>query len=422
MIHVWALPSILSFAPDTSRSPVHTLSTHRGPITAIVCGHSSSTSNIAVSLSEDKSAIVWNYHNGQALRTYLLPERPQALALDPADRAVYVGYGDGSLQTLNFYDEVQALTATDTLRDTSLSHRPVQPSKGTRFSAESQKLGAALSLSLSWDGTSLISGHASGKVAVWDAAKRIWMSIITSLPGPVSNLQFLEPTGFPKAREPTFKVHSVIKPKQDAGLTGGDALVPANYSLTMQFVGRLPSRSPSATEGGAASRSEFEEALTHPSFPQAMLDEGLAELATWNPPSKSVGVAPAADFMSLSESGTAQDTGALTGDAQSQELQQLKNQLASLQRVQKVTFKQLSDLREEKEYFVAREQKRAQRAHSKAKKASKPANGARNTDDDVEMSEVASASSASGESESSGHSDEEGSASSDEASSASPSE
>jgi pre-rRNA-processing protein IPI3 len=369
-----------------------------------------------VSVSEDKSAIVWNYHTGQALRTYLLPELPRALALDPADRAVYVAYDDGSLQTLDFYDEVQSLTATDTLRDTSTSHRPVQPSRRTRFSADSQKLGATLSLSLSWDGTSLISGHASGKVAVWDAAKRMWISTLTGLPGPVTNLQFLEPSGFPKAREPTFKVHTVVKPKQDAGLTSGDALVPTNYSLTMQFVGQLPSRLISATESGVAMRSEFEEALTHPSFPQAMLEEGLAELATWGAPAKS-GVAPAADFMSLSETDAAQGTEASSSHGQSHELQQLKKQLASLQRVQKVTFQQLSDLREEKEYLVAREQKRAQRAHLKAKRAPGPANGATpGADEDVEMSEVASASSASNESEKSDHSDGHGEASSDEAS------
>ncbi|KAF2691747.1 WD repeat protein-like protein, partial [Lentithecium fluviatile CBS 122367] len=387
MIHVWALPSILSFSPDTSRSPVHTFSTHRGPISSIICGHSCSSSNIAVSVSEDKSAIIWDYHNGQLLRTYLLPELPQALALDPADRAVYVAYADGSLQTLDFYDDVQAITAIDTRRDTSSSHRPVQPSKKSRFSAESQKLGAAQSLSLSWDGTTLISGHASGKVAIWDIAKRIWTSTLTSLPGPVTNLQFLEPTGFPKVREPTFKVHTVVKPKQDSGPSGGDALVPPHYSLNMQFIGRLPAPPIFATESRGANKSTFEEALTHPSFPQDMLEESLTELATWNTPSKN-GVALPADFLSLKDSGTAQDSEISPSSAQSQELQELKKQLASLQRVQKVTFQQLSELREEKEHFVALERKRAQRAQRKAKKTSGLANGpAPDADDDVEMSE-----------------------------------
>jgi pre-rRNA-processing protein IPI3 len=383
MVHVWALPLLLSFSPDTLRSPLHTLSTHRGPVMSVVCGHSSSSSNIAVSVSQDKSAIIWNYHSGQALRTYLLPELPEAVTLDPADRALYIAYGDGSLQIIDFYDDWQKAAPTDMVQDKSLSHRPMQPSKRSRFSAESQKLGAALSLSLSWDGTTIISGHESGKVALWDAAKRNWQSILANLPGPVTNLRFLEPTGFPNAQEPPFKIYTVVKPKQDLGLVNSTSLVPPNYSLTMQFTGRLPSQPISATDSRVAKQTEFEEALTHPSFPQYMLEESLAELESWNAPSRS-GVAPAADFLSLNEDSIAE----ATPGAHSQELSELKKQLASLQRVQKVTFEQLSELREENTHFHDIERKRSQHAQRKAK--GKLANGSPDTDGDMEMSEASS--------------------------------
>ncbi|KAK7188799.1 hypothetical protein DPSP01_005695 [Paraphaeosphaeria sporulosa] len=390
MIHVWALPAILSFSPDTSRSPVHTLSTHRGPISSIVCGHSATSANIAISTSEDKSAIVWDYQNGQLLRTYLLPELPQALTLDPADRAFFLAYGDGSLQTVDFYDDMQKTASTDTLRDAASSHRPIQPSPKTRFNAESQKLGAALSLSLSWDGQTLISGHATGKIAVWDTAKGNYVSTVTNLPGPVTNLEFLEPIGFPAASEPTFKMQTVVKPKQDSGVSSGNALVPPNYTLTMQLNGQLRRPAISATEA-VTKRSAFEEALVHPSFPQAMLDASLAELATWNAPSTSgAGIAPAADFLSLEDTA---GTGDMQGVSNTNEVQELKKQLASLQRVQKLTFKQLSELREEKEYLLSEERKRSQSAQSKAKAKNNLADGSTS---DVEMSNNTS-----GESESS---------------------
>ncbi|KAJ4374252.1 Pre-rRNA-processing protein ipi3 [Neocucurbitaria cava] len=331
MIHVWALPSILSFSPDASRSPIHTLSTHRGPISSIVCGHSSSTASIAVSISGDKSAIVWDYQNGQALRTYLLPETPTAVTLDPADRAFYVAYGDGSLQTIDFYDELQRNTSIEILHEPASAHRPVQPSPKTRFNAESQKLGGALSLSLSWDGTTLISGHAGGKVAAWDIAKSNYLSTLTNFPGPVSNLQFLTPTRFPNTPEPTFKIQTVVKPKHDAGLTSsGNGLVPSSYTLNMQFTGRI--RGPRV-------------------FPTSMLEEGLAELETWGVPSKG-SPAPAADFMALDNNDGAMASGS---SADAAEFKELKKQLASLQRIQKVTFSQLSELREEKEYFMSEE-------------------------------------------------------------------
>ncbi|KZM19711.1 Pre-rRNA-processing protein ipi3 [Ascochyta rabiei] len=380
MIHVWALSSILSFSPDTSRSPVHTLSTHRGPISSIVCGHSSSTANIAVSISGDKSAIVWDYHSGQALRTYLLPETPTAVTLDPADRACFVAYADGSLQTIDFYDDIQKTTSTDVLRDASSSHRPLQPSPKTRFNADSQKLGGALSISLSWDGTTLVSGHTSGKVAAWDIAKSNYLSTLTNLPGPVSNLVFLRPTGFSTTTEPSFKVQTIVKPKQDAGLTGSSSgLVPSNYNLSMQFTGRVNSPVVSATERPATKTSAFAEALTHPSFPASMLEESLAELESWVAPSKGSN-APVASVPAPSHN-VEEDSPSVSNGASQAEVQELKKQLASLQRIQKVTFSQLSELREEKEYFVNKEKKRAERTKTKNKA------GPRKSDNDVEMSD-----------------------------------
>jgi pre-rRNA-processing protein IPI3 len=384
MIHVWALPAILSFSPDTSRSPVHTLSTHRGPISSIVCGHGSSSANIAVSISGDKSAIVWDYHNGQMLRTYLLPEAPTAVTLDPADRAFYLAYADGSLQTVDFYDEVQKNTSTDVLRDASSSHRPVQPSPKARFSAESQKLGGALSVSLSWDGTTLISGHASGKVAAWDIAKSNYLSTLANLPGPVSNLHFLLPTGFPRSQKRTFKIHTVVKPKQDAASTGsGSGLVPTGYTLNMQFTGRLPTGRASATEEMLTAKSEFEHALTHPSFLTSMLEESLAELETWSVPSKG-GAASSSDYMALDHGDHAS-----AGDSQT-EVNELKRQVASLQRIQKVTFSQLSELREEKDFYMSQEKARAERAKTRAKKKMGLTNGAAasHANEDVEMTDT----------------------------------
>ncbi|KAF1934011.1 WD40 repeat-like protein [Didymella exigua CBS 183.55] len=380
MIHVWALPSILSFSPDKSRSPVHTLSTHRGPISSIACGHSSSTVNIAVSTSGDKTAIVWDYHNGQALRTYLLPDTPTSVTLDPVDRACFIGYADGSLQTIDFYDDIQKATSTDVLRDTSSSHRPMQPSPKTRFGADSQKLGGILSLSLSWDGTTLVSGHSSGKIASWDIAKSNYLSTLANLSGPVSNLQFLRPTGFSNTKQPTFKVQTIVKPKQDAGLTGSSSgLVPSNYNLSMHFTGRVDIPSVSATEQRSVKMSSFSEALTHPSFPASMLEEGLAELDSWIAPSK--GSSPAAATVTAPVQSEYVKPSDASNDVSSDEVKELKKQVASLQRIQKVTFAQLSELREEKEYFMEKERKRTERGQAK-KKGSES-----NDDNDVEMSD-----------------------------------
>ena len=323
---------------------------------------------------------MWDYYSGQALRTYLLPETPTAVTLDPADRACFVAYADGSLQIIDFYDDIQKTTSVDVLRDTSSSHRPMQPPPKTRFGADSQKLGGTLCLSLSWDGTTLLSGHSSGKIAAWDIAKSNYLSTLANLPGPVTSLQFLRPTGFSNTTEPSFRVQTIIKPKQDAGLTGGSSgLVPSNYNLSMQFTGRINTTAVSTTERQSTDTSSFAEALAHPSFPTSMLEESLAELESWVAPPRSSST-PAANVAAPSRSDDVEQSDA-ANDAYQDEVKELKKQLASLQRIQKVTFTQLSELREEKEYFVNKEKRRAERAKAK-KKA-----GSTNGDNDVEMSD-----------------------------------
>ncbi|KAH3939673.1 hypothetical protein HBH98_182220 [Parastagonospora nodorum] len=140
---------------------------------------------------------------------------------------------------------------SDRGHDQLLRRRPedIQPPSKTRFSAEPQKLRGALSLTLSWDGTTLVSGHASGKVAAWDVAKSNYLSTLASLPGPVSNTQLLAPTRFPQEFEQPFKVHTVVKPKHDPGTpAGGSGLSPPGYTLNMQLTGRLRTERPSATD------------------------------------------------------------------------------------------------------------------------------------------------------------------------------
>jgi len=277
---------------------------------------------------------------------------------------------------------VQKTASSDLLRDPSLSHRPVQPSPKTRFGAESQKLGGALSLTLSWDGTTLVSGHASGKVVAWDIAKGNYLSTLTNLPGPVSNLQFLHPIGFPHAPERNFKVHTVVKPKQDTGVAGaGSGLIPSGYTLNMQLTGRIRTGRVSAADKMLPTKTAFEEALTHPSFPASMLEESLAELESWTAPTKN-GAASASDFMALDHDGHIDES-----NSQHVELKDLKKQLASLQRIQKVTFSQLSDLRAENEFFKGKEMEKAERARTRAKKKSGFTNGValRPANEDVDM-------------------------------------
>jgi pre-rRNA-processing protein IPI3 len=114
-----------------------------------------------------------------------------------------------------------------------------------------------------------------------------------------------------------------------------------------------------------------------------MLEESLAELEFWNATSKG-GAAPVTDFMALDH-----EEYANAPESQQAELKELRKQIASLQRIQKVTFSQLSELRTEKDYYLGQEKKRAERAKTRARRKMGLTNGAApdRSNEDVEMTD-----------------------------------
>jgi pre-rRNA-processing protein IPI3 len=209
-------------------------------------GHSASTTNICVSASKDNTVIVWNYHTGDLLRTFLLPSTPLCLALDPCDRGVFVGFEDGSIQIIEFF---QANSILNPLYDTRLQNTPVQITLPP-WTAPSE-VGAVHCLGLSYDGTSLLSGHASGKIAQWDTGRRAFSGEIADLNAPVTNLLIQSP--FPGRR--MTKIAAVVKPKL------GDSA----YTYTAQLTGTM-------------STSSFDDALRSPGIPPDMLEDAISRL------------------------------------------------------------------------------------------------------------------------------------------------
>ncbi|KAL9581212.1 MAG: hypothetical protein Q9212_004038, partial [Teloschistes hypoglaucus] len=282
-VHCWSLPSLVSFSqppqndPSQPRpySPLRTLSNHRAAINAVMFGHSASKANFSISAANDKTCIIWDHFTGTILHTYLLSSNPLCLTLDPADRAAYAGYEDGSIQILDFYKQRSSLLHPH--YDADRQSTPTQPPDSDRWSSSETASSPVHCLQLSYDGTDLLTGHENGKVHTWNIAKGKYNNQLADLTLPVTNLVMLPPTGFPVQNPGTTKLQNVVKPKYEnsfGGATdaGGTSTVPINYTYTAQFTSTLPLPDP------PAGYSDFDEALTHPSFPQHMLDEGIAEL------------------------------------------------------------------------------------------------------------------------------------------------
>ncbi|KAJ5161251.1 hypothetical protein N7492_006643 [Penicillium capsulatum] len=321
-IHVWSISGILSFSrpalghDQPSNSPVRTFSNHRAAITSLGLGHSSGRANIAVSTAKDNTAIVWDYHTGRVLRTFLLPFPATCLVLDPVDRACYIGYDDGSIQSIEFY---RANSFQHPLHDPALQSTPGQVSNEERWLPPSADSGAVKALSLSYDGTTLFSAHESGKVLSWNIARRKFATSTADFTHPVTNLVMLPPSGLLHPSQELKRVtHTVVKPRHDnafADPSHAPGAVPATYAFHTHLVAPSQPRSNSL--------SQFSQALTHTSFPDSMIQEGLAELSSF----RQSGTAEFSPVLTASVAGSSPET-----TASSAHVAELETELANLKK------------------------------------------------------------------------------------------
>ncbi|EPE32003.1 WD40 repeat-like protein [Glarea lozoyensis ATCC 20868] len=247
-IHVWSLPRLLALGTKEPLEPLRSLSNHRAAITSLAIGQGTNQTNISVSASRDNTIIVWNHHTGDLLRTLLLPSTPLCVALDPCNRAVYAGFEDGSLQMIEFF---QANSTLNPLFDPNLQTTPVQITEAP-WTAPSEP-GSVHCVGLSYDGTFILSGHASGKISQWDTGRRAFSSELVDLNAPVTNLLMLSP--FPS--RVTARVTTVVKPK----------LGEVQYTFTAQLC------APPHT-------TDFDRIVNSNGFPEEMLVDAVARFST----------------------------------------------------------------------------------------------------------------------------------------------
>ncbi|KAK4125270.1 WD40 repeat-like protein [Parathielavia appendiculata] len=254
-IHVWSLPQLLELDSAAEPEPQRSLSNHRAAITGLSLSPSvSSDTNFCVSTSKDKSCIIWNYQTGDALRTLLFPASPLCVSLDPSARAICVSCEDGSLYLTEMFAEKPLLGAgseeATTVVQVSLPFGATQPD-----------IGPASCLSLSYDGTMLLTGHPKGQIMKWDIAENNSPVELANLNAAVTNIAFISP--FP-AEGPT-KTVTITKPSQ----------AERAYTFTGQF------------DPYPTAESRFDSLLNASGFPQEAMESAIA--AFYQPAIKSPG-------------------------------------------------------------------------------------------------------------------------------------
>ncbi|EAQ89614.1 hypothetical protein CHGG_06233 [Chaetomium globosum CBS 148.51] len=243
-IHVWSLPQLLELDSAAEHEPQRSLSNHRAAIVGLAVSSSvSSDTNFCVSASKDKSCIIWNYQTGDALRTLLFPSFPLCLSLDPSSRAICVSCEDGSLYLTEVFAE-KPLLGPGAEEATTV----VQVS--SPFGATLPDVGPASCLSLSYDGTMLLTGHPRGQIMRWDIAENKSPVELVNLNAAVTNIDFVSP--FPTDK-PT-KTVNIIKPSQ----------AERAYTFAAQF------------DSYSGAETRFDSLLNAAGFPQEAIESAIA--------------------------------------------------------------------------------------------------------------------------------------------------
>ncbi|CVK83851.1 hypothetical protein LB506_001133 [Fusarium annulatum] len=205
-INVWSISRLLELDAQSEQEPDLTLSNHRGAITSLTVGPGTNPeTSICVSASKDKTCIIWNYQTGQLLRTLLFPSFPLCARLDPSARALFVSSEAGAVYLVELFGGDKPLLGS---RSTELPSIVVQIN--TPLAVSDPEVGQPSCLALTYDGTSILSGHTKGKILRWSLAENGHSTDVANLNASVTNLCFIPPLS---TEQPT-KAISIVKPNQ----------------------------------------------------------------------------------------------------------------------------------------------------------------------------------------------------------------
>lgn len=220
---MWSLARLLEFDTQAEYEPELTLSNHRGAITSLVVGQSTNPeTSICVSASKDKTCIVWNYQTGHVLRTLLFPSVPLCASLDPCARGLFVASEDGALYLVEFFGDSPLLGS----RSAELASIVVQVK--SPLGVADAEMGPPSCLAVSYDGTSILTGHAKGKILQWNLTENSHPTELANLNASVTNILFVPPIPAQKGTKPA----SIVKPNQNL----------QRYAFTSQLEGDLGSQ------------------------------------------------------------------------------------------------------------------------------------------------------------------------------------
>ncbi|KAM6041536.1 WD repeat-containing protein 18 [Chlamydotis macqueenii] len=196
---VWNLYSVLQAEPSQIPDPRHVWSRHSLPITDLCCGFGGPLARAATA-SLDQTAKLWEISSGELLLSVLFDVGIMAVTLDLCEYHMFCGGMDGSIFQVD-------LCAWPVQRDRTFQ---TEQENGKVFKGHRNQVTC---LSVSTDGSLLLSGSHDETVRLWDIQSKQCLKTMNHK-GPVTNAfivlapaNMLNPDGKPSVPLPKFSKH-----------------------------------------------------------------------------------------------------------------------------------------------------------------------------------------------------------------------
>ncbi|KAG7664486.1 IPI3 [[Candida] subhashii] len=179
---------------DGGVKPFYQITDNTLPITDMVISGGGNDLRL-YTCSKDNTVRVYDIMTKQLLTTFILSNPVDSLTLDPANRAIYAGLENGQIRSIPLYninpntgvlESIGGMNKIITVEnDPNLKHTFVQ-----HRSDEEGSMISVTKLSISLDGTSIISGDSKGRVFVSDIVTKQVIKAFTPCPNnsPISYL------------------------------------------------------------------------------------------------------------------------------------------------------------------------------------------------------------------------------------------
>ncbi|XP_041646353.1 WD repeat-containing protein 18 [Cheilinus undulatus] len=169
---VWSLSSVIQMDLNHTPEPRHVLSRHSLPITDLHCGLMGAQARIATA-SLDQTVKVWELSSGELLLSILFDVEIMSVTFDPSEYFLFCGGSDGNIFQVS-------LSSQSLSREKSFT----SDNDGNQVFKGHRNLVTCLSVSM--DGTLLLSGSHDETIRLWDIQSKQSIRCLAHK-GPVTN-------------------------------------------------------------------------------------------------------------------------------------------------------------------------------------------------------------------------------------------